>query len=198
MTLAAPDPLCLLPRSGARVRLRRLGVADLRAFQGYRHDTELGRYQGWLPQTDVQAQAFLDAMSRAPLLAPGAWVQLGIADCRDDALIGDIGLCVSSTGDRAEIGFTLRAASQGRGLASEAVMAAIRLVFEATVVARIVGITDARNLASIRLLERVGMRRASTAPTEFRGEACIEHAHELSRPMPAADGQRRPHPEMRD
>lgn len=198
MTPAAPDPLSLLPSIGARVQLRRLGIADLPAFQAYRHDAELGRYQGWLPQTDVQAQAFLDAMSRAPLLAPGAWVQLGIADCRDDALIGDIGLCVSSTGDRAEIGFTLRASSQGRGLASEAVMAAIQLVFEATAVARIVGITDARNFASIRLLERVGMRRASSGPAEFRGGGCIEHVHELSRPTPAAEGQRRPHPEMRD
>lgn len=198
MTPAAPDPFPQCSRIGARVRLRRLGVADLPAFQAYRHDIELGRYQGWLPQTEVQAQAFLDAMSRAPLLAPGAWVQLGIADCRDDALIGDIGLCVSSAGDRAEIGFTLRAASQGRGLASEAVMAAIQLVFEATAVARIVGITDARNLASIRLLERVGMRRASSGPAEFRGESCIEHVHELSRPAPAAEGQCRPYPEMRD
>ena len=195
MTPAALDPL---PRIGARVLLRRLAVADLPAFQAYRHDRQLGRYQGWLPQTDLQAQAFLDEMSRATLLAPGAWAQLGIADGRDDVLIGDIGLCVSSTGDRAEIGFTLRASSHGRGLASEAVLAAIQLVFEATAVARIVGITDARNLASIRLLERVGMRRASTRPAEFRGEACIEHVHELHRPMPMAAGFRAPHPEMRD
>lgn len=198
MTPAAPDPLPALPRTGARVRLRRLAVADLPAFQAYRHDAELGRYQGWLPQTDVQAQAFLDEMSRATLLAPGVWVQLGIADRCDDALIGDIGLCVSSTGDTAEIGFTLRASSQGCGLASEAVRAAIQRVFEATAVARIVGITDARNLASIRLLERVGMRRASTGPAAFRGEACIEHVHELRRPAPADEGEGRPHPEMRD
>ena len=195
MAPAAPDPL---PRIGARVRLRRLAVADLPAFQAYRHDEPLGRYQGWLPQADVQAQAFLDEMSRASLLAPGAWVQLGIADCCDDVLIGDIGLCVSSTGDRAEIGFTLRTSWHGRGLASEAVLAAIQLVFEVTAVARIVGITDARNLAPIRLLERVGMRRASTRPAEFRGEACIEHVHELRRPTQLAAGSCEPYPEMRD
>lgn len=187
-----------LPRVCERVLLRRLGVADLPAFQAYRHDERLGRYQGWLPQTDQQAQAFLDEMSRATLLAPGAWLQLGIADREDDTLIGDIGLCVSSTGDRAEIGFTLGASSHGHGLASEAVRAAIQLVFEATVVARIVGRTDARNHASIRLLERVGMRRASTGPAKFRGEACIEQVHELRRPALMAAGFCEPHPEMRD
>jgi len=187
-----------LPRVCERVLLRRLGVADLPAFQAYRHDERLGRYQGWLPQTDLQAQAFLDEMSRATLLAPGAWLQLGIADRKDDTLIGDIGLCVSSSDDSVEIGFTLRASSQGHGLASEAVMAAIQLVFEATAMARIVGRTDARNLASIRLLERVGMRRVSTGPAEFHGEACVEHVHELSRPAPMAAGCREPHPEMRD
>lgn len=187
-----------LPRVCERVLLRRLGVADLPAFQAYRHDERLGRYQGWLPQTDAQAQAFLDEMSRATLLAPGAWLQLGIADRKDDTLIGDIGLCVSSSDDSVEIGFTLRASSQGHGLASEAVMAAIQLVFEATAVARIVGRTDARNLASIHLLERVGMRRASTGPAEFRGEACIEHVHEMCRPTRADEGACRPHPEMRD
>ena len=198
MTPAAPDPFLQRPRIGARVLLRRLTAADLPAFQAYRHDAELGRYQGWLPQTDLHAQDFLDEMSRATLLAPGAWVQLGIASCSDDALIGDIGLCVSSTGESAEIGFTLRASSQGHGLAGEAVRAAIQFVFEATAVARIVGITDARNLASIRLLERVGMHRTSTGPAEFRGEACIEHVHELRRPTPTAAGHGGPHPEMRD
>lgn len=198
MTQPAAGFLPALPHIGARVRLRRLTQADLPAFQAYRHDAELGRYQGWLPQTDAQAQAFLDEMSRATLLAPGAWVQLGIVDGRDDALIGDIGLCVSSTGESAEIGFTLRASSQGHGLAGEAVRAAIQLVFAATAVARIVGITDARNLASIRLLERVGMRRSSTGPAEFRGAACIEHVHELLRPVPMAAGSCELHPEMRD
>jgi len=175
-------PSAPLPRTGERVVLRRLGVADLPAFQGYRHDEVLGRYQGWVPQSDAQAHAFLDEMSRAALLAPGAWIQLGIADREAGVLIGDIGICVVADGESAEIGFTLQASSQGRGWASEAVALAIGLVFEHTAVTRVVGITDARNLASIRLLERVGLRRVSSGPAVFRGKPCVEHVHALRRP----------------
>jgi hypothetical protein len=40
--------------------LRRLATADLAAFQAYRTDAALGRYQGWSPMTDAEARAFLE------------------------------------------------------------------------------------------------------------------------------------------
>jgi hypothetical protein len=83
---------------------------------------------------------------------------LGIADRASNALIGDIGLCVSSGEEEAEIGFTLCAQAQGLGLATEAVSEAIDLLFEHTAIARVVSITDVRNLPSVRLLERVHMK----------------------------------------
>ena len=44
--------------------LRRLGVGDLAAFQAYRLDPELGRYQGWSPMSPAEATDFLSAMGR--------------------------------------------------------------------------------------------------------------------------------------
>jgi len=166
-----------LPREGGGVVLRRLAVADLAAFQAYRHDAEVGRYQGWSAMTDGEAIAFLAEMNGAVLLPPGAWCQIGIADADGLALIGDIGLRVAADGRQAEIGFSLRRESQGCGLATAAVRAATRMVFEHTTAERVVGITDARNAASIRLLERVGMRRVETAETVFRGEPCVEFTY---------------------
>jgi RimJ/RimL family protein N-acetyltransferase len=163
------------------VTLRRLSAADLASFQGYRHDESVGRFQGWTAQPDPQALAFLEAMGSARLFVPGEWVQLGVAETETNALIGDIGVRVADIGEKAEIGFTVRAHSQGSGLGTQAVREAIQLLFQCTGVMEVVAITDARNIPSIRLLERVGMRKVAMENTVFRGEPCIECVYALSR-----------------
>jgi len=120
-------------------------------------------------------------MSDVTLFPRGQWVQLGIADRRTNALMGDVGICVAADGEKAEIGFTLDATAQGVGFGTEAVREAISLVFERAPVAQIVAATDTRNLPSIRLLERVGMRRVETVAAVFRGEPCMEHIYAISR-----------------
>jgi RimJ/RimL family protein N-acetyltransferase len=164
-----------------RVVLRRLAPADLTAFQAYRHDEQVGLYQGWEPQSDVDAAQFIADMSGVALFAGGQWVQLGIADARTNALLGDVGICVAEDGQSAEIGFTLSAAAQGVGLGTEAVRETIGLVFDGTRVERIVAVTDERNVPAVRLLERVGMRRLDTVAAVFRGQPCVEHVYAISR-----------------
>lgn len=170
-----------LPRVGGRIVLRRLSADDLQAFQSYRHDVAVGAYQGWLPQSDADARAFLVGMHQAPLFQPGVWIQLGVALPDTDELIGDIGVCVSIAQDEAELGFTLRRESQGLGLAGEAVREAIAMVFQHTRVDRIVCITDSRNTACIRLLDRLGMQRSRTLNGTFRGEDIAEHTFVMPR-----------------
>lgn len=176
-----PTPAEWLPRPGDGVVLRRLHPGDLAAFQAYRADAELGRYQGWSPLSDDAALAFLQDVQTAPLFQPGAWMQIGIAAPDTLALLGDIGLFLNEDATQAEIGFTLARAAHGRGLASAAVRAALQLVFAATAVHRVYGITDARNHASIRLLERLGMRRLEEREIEFRGERCVEWVYAIDR-----------------
>jgi RimJ/RimL family protein N-acetyltransferase len=72
-------------------------------------------------------------------------------------------------------------ASQGQGLATEAVRLAIALLFDVTPVARIIGYVDTRNLPSIRLLERLDMHRTDVIDAVFRGEPCQEAVYALSR-----------------
>ncbi len=170
-----------LPCEFPNGRLRRLSADDLAAFQAYRALPELGRYQDWSPMSDSDALAFLLEMNRAPLFTPGEWVQLGIAEPGSNHLIGDLGLHLSEDGETAEVGFTLQPSAQGRGIASRAVQAALDLMFAATQVSQVLGITDARNFPSIRLLDRLGFRPLKTRQIVFRGEPCSEGVYTLSR-----------------
>jgi aminoglycoside 6'-N-acetyltransferase len=163
------------------LKLRRLAASDLPAFQAYRGDPEVGRWQGWTPRPDAEALVFLSAMAGVPFFRPGQWTQLAIAEEATNALLGDIGIHVSADGREAEFGFTLARAAQGQGIATAAVRAAIALVFEQTAVERIDAQTDERNTACIRLLERLGARLFARIDTEFRGEPCVELRYELAR-----------------
>lgn len=120
-------------------------------------------------------------MGTTELLQPDTWCQIGIAYRESGALIGDIGMCVRPAQDETELGFSLNANWQSRGLATEAIGLAVDLLFEHTSVGRIVCITDARNIAANRLLRRLGMEHVRTENATFRGEPCQEHVFLLSR-----------------
>lgn len=178
--MTALDPL---PRVASRVVLRRLTCADLEVFQAYRSDPEVGRYQDWSPMSSTEATVFLSQMSAAPFGRPEEWLQVGIAERSTGELVGDIGICLhAGEGEPAEIGFSLATPWQGRGLAAEAVRETLALLFEHTRVAQVIAITDTRNRASIRLLERVGFERRETVTATFRGEPCTEHLFVITRP----------------
>jgi RimJ/RimL family protein N-acetyltransferase len=71
-----------------------------------------------------------------------------------------------------EIGFILHPDHQGQGLATEAAVAMLELGFEELGLHRIYGCAEARNAASVRVMERLGMRReAHLVENEFvKGE----------------------------
>ena len=168
-----------LPIHTERLVVRRLQQSDLERFSAYRADPVLARYQGWAPMTLDEAREFIASMLTQPMLEPENWVQLAIANRADDELLGDIGLCLHENGE-AEIGFTLRQEAQGNCFAIEALRGLARELLRLSEVARIVGITDERNEASIRVLERLGMTLASRYETTFKQEPCVELRYELT------------------
>ncbi|UWQ19139.1 GNAT family N-acetyltransferase [Jannaschia sp. M317] len=167
-----------LPRTAARIRLRRLRPDDLSTFQAYRSDPQVARYQGWDRMDDARAQAFLSAMETTAPFPQGGWWQIGIARGEDNVLIGDLGLCLSADGTEVELGITLARAAQGQGLGQEAVQTAARYIFDATDAARILVITDARNTGALALVARLGLRQIDT----LRDGDLVEPVFELRRP----------------
>jgi RimJ/RimL family protein N-acetyltransferase len=168
-----------LPIQTDRLIVRRLKPSDLERFSAYRADPVLAQYQGWAPMSNDEAREFIASMLTQPMLEPENWVQLAIANGADDELLGDIGLCLHENGD-AELGFTLRQEAQGNGFAIEALRGLARELLRLAEVARIVGVTDEHNEASIRVLERLGMTLASRYETTYKQEPCVELRYELT------------------
>ena len=168
-----------LPRMTGRVTLRQLRVEDLGDFQAYRTDPLVARFQGWNVTTDDEARAFLEEMHASPLLLPGTWSQLGIADPASDRLIGDIGVRVAVDESEAELGISLALPFQRQGLALESLRAIIALLSEHTRVPRIVARCDTRNGAALRLMGRLGFTPEGDEPVVVHGEECLDRVFVL-------------------
>ena len=143
-----------------RLILRPFRPGDLAEFVAYRSDPDVARYQSWdSTYSTAEAESFLDAQRGLVLGQPGEWLQLAIVDRETSALHGDCAVrVVADQPATAEIGVTLAPASQGRGLATEALTALLTELFERLGIHRVFAETDDRNLATHRLLERLGFR----------------------------------------
>ena len=143
-----------------RLVLRPFRADDVPAFAAYRSDPDVARYQSWdSPYSRADAERFVASQQGLAFGRPGPWVQVAAVDRVSGALRGDCAVRVATDQPRtAEVGVTFAAASQGRGLATEAVRAVVTRLFEAHGIDRVFAQADDRNRAVHRLFERLGFR----------------------------------------
>src|SRR4051812_26391685 len=111
----------MLPLHSERLVLRRFADGDLERFVGYRNDPNVARYQSWNGCTRAEAGAFIEQQKTQEPGVPGEWLQIAIALCDSNVLVGDCGLKVHASDPRqATIGITLSPSGQRRGHATEA------------------------------------------------------------------------------
>jgi len=171
-----------LPIHTARLVLRRFAPADLEAFQAYRSDPVLARYQEWTPLPADQAMAFLTEQAQRVLGVVGEWLQVAVTRRDTGELVGDLGLCVVDQDHGVvELGFTVARCAQGCGYATEAVSSALTALWKAQI-RSVLAVTDTRNAPSVALLRRLGFTLERTATTLFRGEDCHEHTFVYTAP----------------
>ena len=143
-----------------RLRLDPLRLRDAEPFFHNRSDPAVARYQMWRPVSIEEVREFITQQQALVPGTPGAWFQLGIRLLASEALIGDAGVHLPTGQERqAEIGVTIAPEFQGKGFATEAVRALLSHLFEALRMHRVYASVDPRNLPSLRLMERIGMRR---------------------------------------
>lgn len=142
----------------ARLRLDALRPADAPALFAYRGDPQVSRYQSWKPAHVAAVERFIAAQQSVQPDTVGTWWQRAIRLRADGSLIGDLGLHFTDAWT-VELGITLAPAMQRRGYAREALEVVLDFVFGGLHKHRVFASVDPRNLACVRLLEGVGLRR---------------------------------------
>ena len=149
------------PVRTARLTIRPSTVDDLPALFEIRRRPEVSE---WLPTLPTDRDAFVERLSDPDRLS----VTLALE--RDGELIGDLYLHVSdpwaqaevveqAKGTQAEIGWVVAPEHGGRGLATEAAAELLRISFGDLGLRRVVALCFADNVASWRIMEKLGMRR---------------------------------------
>ncbi len=143
-----------------RLRLRLLQAEDVPAFAAYRSDPAVARYQSWdSPYSTADGERLVAAQQGVDFGDPGSWVQVAAVDRASGALRGDCAVHIAADQPRvAEVGVTFAPASQGTGLATEALGGLLTRLFDQHEIHRVSGETDDRNRAVHRLFERLGFR----------------------------------------
>lgn len=143
-----------------RLILDALRVADADALFGYRAHPAVARYQGWRPATASEARDFIEAQAMVEPNTPDSWFQRAIRLREGNVLIGDLGLHFPSDAAASmEFGISLAPPYQGKGYASEALRAVLAWSFGELGQHRVHASVDPRNLASLSLLQALGMRQ---------------------------------------
>jgi len=149
----------LLPvLQGPRVRLRAQRADDVPALFALYSDPQVMRYWSAAPFTHLQqAQEKFEFHDRG--VRAGEFVQWAIVR-DDDALIGTCSLFeLSAANRRASFGYALASAQWGNGYALEAARLVVEHAFDVIGLRRLEADVDPRNLASLRLLDRLGFTR---------------------------------------
>jgi RimJ/RimL family protein N-acetyltransferase len=156
MTLHAPT----WPIYTERLLLRPFNDGDLQALYEMQSDEEVVRYLYHDVRSLDEARTALTRKIAAVGIA-GEGDGLGVAVVLPDTgdVVADLSLwCVSEGHQQGEVGFIVHPAHQGKGYATEAARPMLDFAFHTVGLHRMVGRTEARNVASARVLEKLGMR----------------------------------------
>lgn len=143
-----------------RLVLRTIKLTDAASMLRYRSNPIVYEYQNWKPRTLEDVKEFIDRNTCSLPNIPNTWYQLGIFIKEDNDMIGDIGIhFIDSDNLQVEIGVTLSLGYQGKGYATEAAIEVINYIFHTLKKHRVIASVDPRNIKSVALLNRIGMRK---------------------------------------
>jgi RimJ/RimL family protein N-acetyltransferase len=166
-----------LPVRTERLVLREFRAGDFDALLPFHSDPGNVLYVPFEARTPEQMQVALDKkIAGTTLAAAGDHLDLAVT-LHDGTIVGDVVVMLHAIEHgTVEAGWIFDPRHGGKGYATEAVRALFDLVFRDLEARRVVARAEARNTASLRLCERVGMRQeAHLVENEvFKGELSSE------------------------
>lgn len=141
----------------SRLQLRPPTAQDAEAiFRTYAQDTEVTRYLIWRPHPDIATtRAFLERCAEG--WAQGTELTWVIAGRDDEQLRGMISLRPRDF--QASVGYVIARPWWGQGLMPEVARAVVEAALAEPAIYRVWAVCDEENLASARVMEKIGMQR---------------------------------------
>ena len=173
------------PLTTERLTIRALTLGDLDRHHALFSDPEVVRYLYFGPFDRSGAEEHLARRSTVDLPGEGEWINFGVEVKDEGILIGELAMgFISENHAHYEVGYVFDPAYAGRGYATEGAAMIVELAFSGLGAHRVSGRLDARNDASARVLEKLGMRReAHFIENEFvKGEWTDELAYGILAP----------------
>jgi RimJ/RimL family protein N-acetyltransferase len=157
MTRLAPD----WPIQTERLVLRPFEEGDLDALYAMHSSESVARYLYNEPRTREETRGLLERkIAGASVGGRGEWLCAAAVLAETGEVVGDVSvLWVSELHRQGELGYILHPAHQGHGYAAEAARPLLAFAFEQLDLHRVIARLEARNIASARVLEKLGMRR---------------------------------------
>jgi ribosomal-protein-alanine N-acetyltransferase len=138
-----------------RLELRPFSLSDGPAVFAYSHDPDWAEYQQTTPSSEREAERVVAQMVLRDWEDQPAW-----AITRSGRVIGLVTLAFTASHRIALLGYGLHEDHRGLGLTGEAIRAVLTEAFAVyEQLTRVAANTDTRNLASTRLLQRLGFTR---------------------------------------
>ena len=146
-----------VPVRTARLNLREFVAADLDAVYAYSSDARVTRYLFFGPRDHDSTAEYLQELLNSQLERPRTRFELAVEENASGKLIGACDLSIIES-NVVDVGYMLGVDHWGKGFATEIALALVDAAFFDLRADRVISTVDVNNAASIRVLEKIGMR----------------------------------------
>jgi ribosomal-protein-alanine N-acetyltransferase len=146
-----------LPVATARLTLREFVQTDFDAIHAYSSDPRVTKFLFFGPRDAEGTADYLEGLLASQTEVPRTRFELAVEETASGRVIGACDLSVIER-NVVDLGYMLGLADWGKGYATEIALALADAAFFDLRAERVISTVDVNNQASIRVLEKIGMR----------------------------------------
>jgi [ribosomal protein S5]-alanine N-acetyltransferase len=179
-----------LPVRTERLILREFVKSDFDAVFTYSSDPKVTRYLFFGPRDADATAEYLEELLASQIEQPRTRFELAVEETASGRVIGacDLSLIEANVVD---LGYMLGTPDWGKGYATEISLALLEAAFRELRAERVISTVDVNNGASIRVLEKIGMRWEAVFRKHRRAKNRWWDCHMFVMPREVWENQRR-------